>query len=220
MQIGRQGKTGLLCGSPVPGPQHMISIYKIKPAFQKLLQPVLRFLHKTGVTPNQITLLAILLSIGLGIMFLFYEENRIILLLLPLGLLLRMALNALDGMMARQFELQSKLGEVLNELGDVISDLAIIFPLAIIPDLDTRIIVAFGVLAVINEFAGLLGRALGGERRYEGPMGKSDRAFLIGLFSLVFFFWRDIELYSNWVFGIGGILIIISTFVRLKKSLR
>ncbi|MEO6453063.1 MAG: CDP-alcohol phosphatidyltransferase family protein [Ginsengibacter sp.] len=40
-----------------------------------------------------------------------------------------MALNALDGMMARIYNQQTKKGEVLNELGDVISDLFIFFPL-------------------------------------------------------------------------------------------
>ena len=98
----------------------MISVYKIKPAFQKLLQPVLKTLHSIGVTANQLTLAAIALSVGLGYMFLHYEEYLVILLLLPAGLLLRMALNALDGMMARQFNMQSRLGEILNELGDVV----------------------------------------------------------------------------------------------------
>lgn len=198
----------------------MISVYQIKPAFQKLLQPVLNRLHAMGVSPNQLTLIAIIFSIGLGIMLLFYPEHRYFLLLLALGLLLRMALNALDGMMARQFNLQSKLGEVLNELGDVISDLAIILPLAIVPALDTWIIVGFAIMAVINEFAGLLGKAMGGERRYDGPMGKSDRALLIGLFCIVLFFWPDLQLYSNWIFGIGILLLLLSTFTRIRKSIQ
>lgn len=198
----------------------MISVYKIKPAFQKLLQPLLRFLRKIGVTANQITVASILLSVGLGYIFLFYQDNPIVLLLLPLGLLFRMALNALDGMMARQYNMQSKLGEVLNEVGDVISDLVIIFPFVIIPEADWRIIVLFGVLSVINEFSGLLGRAMGGERRYDGPMGKSDRALLIGLFCIVLYFWSGLADYTNWVFGIGSFLILLSTFTRLRKSLK
>ncbi len=198
----------------------MISVYQIKPAFQKLLQPLLRFLRKIGITANQITIAAILLSVVLGYLFLYYQEHSIVLLLLPLGLLIRMALNALDGMMARQYNMQSKLGEVLNEIGDVISDLVIIFPFVVIPEANWKIIVLFGVLALINEFSGLLGRALGGERRYEGPMGKSDRALLLGLFCIVFYFWHELAIYTNWVFGIGSLLILVSTFTRLRKSLK
>ena len=175
----------------------MISVYQIKPAFQKLLQPVLRALRRIGVTANQLTVAAIILSVCLGYLFLHYKEHPIVLLLVPAGLLLRMALNALDGMMARQYNMQSKLGEILNEMGDVISDLAIIIPLVVIPEIFPFLIVIFGFLAILNEFAGLLGRAIGGDRRYEGPMGKSDRALVIGLFCLTNFFWNGIEQYAN-----------------------
>ena len=198
----------------------MISIYKIKPAFQNSLRPVLKKLHKLGITPNQLSCSAILLSIGLGYMFLYHNMYPILLLFFPLGLLLRMALNALDGMMAREYKMQSQLGEILNELGDVISDIAIIFPLMVIPAVEPFIIVSFGVLAIISEFSGVLGRALGGERRYEGPMGKSDRAFIIGLYCIVNYFWLGISTYSNWIFGIACLLIVISSFIRLKKALK
>ena len=198
----------------------MISIYQLKPAFQNLLQPILRFLHKLGVTANQLTVAAVVLSGGLGYLFLHYQSHAIILLLLPLGLLLRMALNALDGMMARQYNMQSKLGEVLNEMGDVLSDLALIFPLIIVPGIKPWVIVLFGVLSVLNEFAGLLGRALGGARRYDGPMGKSDRALLLGLFCIAYYLWPATHIYANWIFGAACLLLLLSTFTRLKKSLQ
>jgi CDP-diacylglycerol--glycerol-3-phosphate 3-phosphatidyltransferase len=35
-----------------------------------------------------------------------------------------MALNAIDGMLAREHDMQSPLGAMLNELGDVLSDVA------------------------------------------------------------------------------------------------
>ena len=197
----------------------MISVYKIKPAFQKLLQPVLKALYNKGVTANQLTIIAILFSMGLGMMFLYYPTYRIILLLLPLGLLIRMALNALDGMMARQYNMQSKLGEQLNELGDVISDLAIFLPFVIIPNSNPAIIIAFAILSIINEFAGVLGKTISGDRRYDGPMGKSDRALLVGIFCVIYFFWNGIELYTDWIFGGACALIVISTFIRLKKTL-
>jgi len=197
----------------------MISVYQIKPAFQKLLQPVLANFYRIGITANQITISAVFLSIGLGILFLNFQKSDIIYLLLPIGLLLRMALNALDGMMAKQYNMQSKLGEVQNELGDVISDLAIILPFAIIPQASIWIIFLFAILSIINKYAGILGKAISGERRYDGPMGKSDRALLIGLFCTTAFFWNNIFNYTDWIFGMASILIIVSTITRLKKSL-
>ena len=198
----------------------MISVYQIKPAFQKLLQPLLKSLFKNGITANQITVFSILFSSGLGLMFLQYNTFRVILLLLPLGLLIRMALNALDGMMAKQFNMQSKLGEVLNEMGDVISDLFIILPFIILPQMDAWIIILFAILTILNEFSGILSKGINGERRYDGPMGKSDRAFFIGLFCIVYFFWDGIESYVNWIFGLASILVIFSTLIRLKKALQ
>ena len=48
------------------------------------------------------------------------------------------------------------------------------------------------VLAVLTEFAGVLGPMIGASRRYDGPLGKSDRAFVFGALGL-------------WV-GLGGVL--------------
>jgi CDP-diacylglycerol--glycerol-3-phosphate 3-phosphatidyltransferase len=198
----------------------MISLYKIKPAFQNLLRPLLKSLHKRNITANQITIIAVLLSILMGAGFFFYQEFRILLLLIPIGYLLRMILNALDGMMATEYNMKSKLGEILNELGDVISDLAIIIPMTLIPKMNPYIIIGFAFLSVLNEFSGVLAKSVSGIRHYEGPMGKSDRALLIGLYCIVYFFWTDIENYSNWIFSIGSVLIVISTLTRLKNALK
>lgn len=198
----------------------MISLYKIKPAFQRLLLPVLRMLHKLNVTANQLTIAAVLLSIGMGASIYFHSFSHALILIVPIGYILRMALNALDGMMATQYDMKSQLGEILNELGDVISDLVIVLPMVVIPGINPIIIVVFAILSTINEYAGILGKAVSGERRYEGPMGKSDRAFVVGGFVLTYFFWDGIVNYSNIIFGISILLIVISTFVRLKNCLK
>ena len=197
----------------------MFSLYKLKPVFQKLLQPILYALYKMGVTANQLTISAIILSCLMGFGFLTYHTYSQSILIIPFGLFLRMALNALDGMMARQYNMQSQLGEILNEMGDVISDMAIIFPFVILPGINPVIIILFGVLAILNEFAGILSKALGKERRYDGPMGKSDRALVIGIFCLVFFFWRDVIYYGDWIFGAASALVLVSTIIRLQKAL-
>ena len=123
----------------------MISLYKIKPAFQNLLRPLLKLLHKNHVTANQITITAVILSLFMGMSFFYYQEHRILLLFIPIGYLLRMILNALDGMMATEYNMKSKLGEILNELGDVISDLAIFLPMVLIPKINPWIIIGFAL---------------------------------------------------------------------------
>lgn len=198
----------------------MISIYKIKPKFQKLLLPILRFFNKLGITANQITFSAIFLSIVIGVSFWFADYNSCLYLVLPIGLLLRMALNALDGMMARIYNQQSKKGELLNEFGDIFSDLIIFLPLVKYESQDILLVVLFITLSIINEFAGLLGKVISNERRYEGPMGKSDRAFVIAVYGIIGFFQVDIKSNIPLIFILLILLLIVSTVIRLKKSLK
>ena len=198
----------------------MISIYNIKPKFQKLLSPILTFLYKHNVTANQITISSILLSLLIGLLFWFADKNQVLFLALPIGLFIRMALNALDGMMARTYNQQTKKGEILNELGDVLSDLFIFFPLLKFEHTNIYLVVVFICLGIINEFAGILGKVISNQRRYEGPMGKSDRAFVIGLYGLFSFFSFNIGQVSFYFFIVIIILLIISTFTRISKSLK
>jgi CDP-diacylglycerol--glycerol-3-phosphate 3-phosphatidyltransferase len=196
----------------------MISIYNLKPKFQQFLNPVLIFLYHRKITANQITASAILLSILIGLLFWNASHNIWFFLSLPIGLLLRMALNALDGMMARKFNQMSKLGEVLNEMGDIVSDVIIFFPLLKFQPESLYLVIVFIVLSIINEFAGVMGKVIGKERRYDGPMGKSDRALLLGVYGLILFFGVNISSYSKYIFGIISLLLVLSTYTRLKKT--
>src|SRR6185503_4165039 len=109
----------------------MASIYDLKPAFQRLLRPLVAGLVRAGVTPNQVTIVALLLSISVGATI-AATRARWSLLLLPPLLLVRMALNALDGMMAREHGMKTPIGALLNEVGDVLSDAALYLPLGLL----------------------------------------------------------------------------------------
>lgn len=163
----------------------MASIYDLKPRFQTSLRPAADALARAGVTANQVTASAMLLSLGTGWLVYWQSDVARMLLLLPLVLFVRMALNAIDGMLAREHGMQSTLGQLLNELGDVVSDVALYLPLAIVPGIDPRLIVLIVAVALIGELAGVLCQIIGASRRYDGPMGKSDRAFVFGLLGLM-----------------------------------
>ena len=163
----------------------MASIYDIKPAFQNLLRPLTRTLFRAGVTANQITVLAAFLSIATGACIAWQPLARWPLLIVPALLFVRMALNAIDGMLAREHGQKSRLGAVLNELGDVIADTALYLPFALVPGFDPLQIVLIVILAILTEMTGVVALQIGAARRYDGPMGKSDRAFLFGLAALL-----------------------------------
>src|SRR5689334_22253802 len=103
----------------------MASVYDLKPRFQTLLRPLVRTLAAHGVTANQVTVAAAVLSIAAALVLAALAGSRPSLVLMPLVLFLRMALNAIDGMLAREHGQKSRLGAVLNEAGDVVSDAAL-----------------------------------------------------------------------------------------------
>lgn len=162
-----------------------MTIYDLKPAFQNLLRPACSTLARAGFTANQVTVAAMLLSIATGAALLALHDHRSVLLLVPVVLLLRMALNAIDGMLAREHDMQSALGGLLNELGDVISDIALYAPFGLIAGISPVAVIATVVLAVLSEMTGVVAVQIGASRRYDGPMGKSDRAFAFGLLAVL-----------------------------------
>ncbi len=163
----------------------MASIYDLKPKFQALLRPRTRALFGMGVTANQVTVFAALLSALTGLALLLHPAARWPLLLVPAVLFARMALNAIDGMLAREHGQKSRLGAVLNELSDVLADAALYLPFGAVPWVSPRLVVGIVVLAIVSEMAGVVGVQIGASRRYDGPMGKSDRAFAFGLLALL-----------------------------------
>ncbi len=159
----------------------MLSIYQLKPRFQDLLRPLVQRLHALGITANQVTIAALVLSLLVAGVVALWVELAWLFALIPIWMLLRMALNAIDGMLAREFRQQSRLGAYLNELCDVVADSALYLPFALIAGVWPQAVIAVVLLAMISEYAGVLGLMVGSSRRYDGPMGKSDRAFAFGV---------------------------------------
>jgi len=156
-----------------------MSIYKLKSSFQALLRPLVGRLAGMGVTANQVTLIAATGSVAIGALLVLNPEPALFA-LVPIWMALRMAFNAVDGMLAREHGQKSALGGYLNEITDVVSDAALYVPFALIAPFSLPWLFAIIFLATLTEFAGVLGVAHGKGRNYEGPMGKSDRALLFG----------------------------------------
>ncbi|MFP4878172.1 CDP-alcohol phosphatidyltransferase family protein [Mammaliicoccus sciuri] len=198
----------------------MISIYEIKPKFQQLLMPIVDWMRKNGMTPNQVTILALLLSIVTGVILSIFHENKWIYILMPIVMFVRMALNAIDGVMAKKYQMKSHLGLLLNELGDVISDLFLFIPFVFIAEDYGIGIMLFISLSIISEMAGVTVQVIGSSRRYDGPMGKSDRAFIIGFISFLIFVHLNIIPYLHFVFYVCSILMLINIYNRITKGLK
>ena len=161
-----------------------MSLQALKPRFQAWLRPLVGMVARAGITANQVTVATAVISVAVGACIVWLLPNTRAFVLIPLWMLVRMACNAIDGMLAREFGQQSRLGAYLNELTDVVADTALYLPFALIAPFAPAWVGAVIVLAVIGEYAGALGAMVGASRRYDGPMGKSDRAFVFGALGL------------------------------------
>jgi len=196
----------------------MASIYQLKPAFQGLLRPLVCALARAGVTANQVTIAALLLSCAAGALLLLRPESQV-LLVLPIVLFVRMALNAIDGMLAREHAQASKLGAILNELGDVLADEAHYLPLAMRAEFPAIPVVVIVVLAVIVEMTGVIGVQIGANRRYDGPFGKSDRAFVFGALGLALGLGVPIGEWLTWLLWLLVALSVVTIVNRARRAL-
>jgi phosphatidylglycerophosphate synthase len=130
-----------------------------------------------------------------------------------------MALNAVDGMLAREHGQKSRLGFYLNEIADVVSDAALYAPFALVPPFGPFGIGAVVLLSMLTEFAGVLGPGIAATRRYDGPMGKSDRAAVFGALGM----WIGLSLptpdWLGWGVPVLAALLIVTIVNRVRGGL-
>jgi CDP-diacylglycerol---glycerol-3-phosphate 3-phosphatidyltransferase len=196
-----------------------LSLYDLKPRFQALLRPAVRWLAARDVTANQVTLAAAIGSVAVGAVVVVLGRHGTPFLLVPIWLFVRMALNAIDGMLAREHGQQSRVGAYLNELCDVVSDVALYAPFALVAPFKPSHVGLVLFLIVLTEFAGTLGPMVGASRRYEGPLGKSDRALLFGALAV----WIGIGVkrpaWLAYVMPVIAILLLVTVVNRVKAGL-
>lgn len=198
----------------------MASIYALKAQFQTLLRPLVHRLHAAGATANQVTLGAAVLSLAVTALVLWAApQHPVLFLLLPAWMLARMALNAIDGMLAREHGQQTHLGAYLNELCDVVSDVALYLTLLAVSGMSAAPVLLFAGLAVLTEYAGVLGVMVGAARRYDGPMGKSDRAFLIGVLGVLLAFGWIHAPAVGWALHAASALCVLTVWRRVSAGL-
>lgn len=195
-----------------------MTIYALKPRFQDLLRPIVAPLPRIGVTANIVTIVAALGSVVVGGLAAWRADSRRVFLIIPVWLLARMALNAIDGMLAREFHQKSVLGGYLNEIGDVVSDAALYAPFALVAPFGSSGISVVIVLSIVTEFAGALGPTFGASRRYDGPMGKSDRAVVFGALGLWIGLLAPLPAWLGWLVPILAALLVLTVVNRVRAG--
>lgn len=195
------------------------STYTLKTRFQRLLTPVRDWVIRREYSANQITLISCGLCIGYSILLLWQNASNTMLLFLPVFLFVRMALNALDGMVASETGTQSAIGAVLNEVCDVVSDLALFGAFTLLVPSPVWLWWALIILGMLSEFIALAIFQAMGSRPFSGPFGKSDRALYLGVMALLLMVFpkENMLIITYIVFGI--VLSVMTSWARVRLVL-
>jgi CDP-diacylglycerol--glycerol-3-phosphate 3-phosphatidyltransferase len=159
----------------------MRGIYAVKPRFQHALRGIEDLLVARRVHPDVVTLAALLVSAAGGLVLVLAPVLPGLLLAVPVVALVRTALNALDGLVARRLGLARPWGEALNEVCDRLADVLLLGSFLLIPGVNLLLGTAALVMVLLASYAGLLGKAVGGRRQYGGILGKADRMLLLAV---------------------------------------
>jgi CDP-diacylglycerol--glycerol-3-phosphate 3-phosphatidyltransferase len=191
-----------------------LGLYDLKPAFRRVLSgllPALRPVH-----PDVLTWAALACAVVAAVLIARSGgRGSIALLVVPLLLFLRIALNALDGLLAVATGKARAFGEVLNEATDRLADAALLLGIAYSPYSSPAIALPALAAVLFSSYVGILGKAVGAGRQYGGVLGKADRMLWIGAASLLVYFAGDLTLATPRGIRIGVFDALLHVFTLL-----
>ncbi|TMF38688.1 MAG: CDP-alcohol phosphatidyltransferase family protein [Chloroflexi bacterium] len=161
--------------------------YRSKRAIVAELDGVVGRLAAAGVSPDAVTLAAVPVAVVGGLALLISPAVPLALLVVPVAAGVRLVLNLLDGALARSTGRSHPRGELYNEVGDRLADIALLAPVAFLPGAQPEIVLLGLTGAVLASFVGVTSKAAGAERLYAGFLSKPGRMVLLALFAVAAF---------------------------------
>lgn len=193
-----------------------MGIYSTKAKWQRLLAPLVAFCVRKKIHPDVFTFGALLLSFVAGLALWQAGANLFWLWLVPPCVLTRLLLNLMDGQVARGLGIADRWGEVKNELGDRLADIAIFFGLLFGGYASPQLTALALALILCASFVGVLSKALGGPREYGGVFGKGDRMISLALFTLYPLWSGNLGSY-DWFLAFAALAATVTLVQRLRS---
>jgi CDP-diacylglycerol--glycerol-3-phosphate 3-phosphatidyltransferase len=156
-----------------------VNLYATKGSINGRLLPLVDRLLAAGISPDAITLTAIPVALLAAVALLASPAQPVALLAVPILATARLVLNLLDGNMARRSGRIHPRGELFNEVGDRVADVAFLAPVAFLPGASSSIVLLGVVAALLASYVGITTRAAGGPRIYRGVLSKPGRMTLL-----------------------------------------
>ncbi|MBN2580313.1 MAG: CDP-alcohol phosphatidyltransferase family protein [Pirellulales bacterium] len=195
-------------------------LYLGKGQFQK----VVRWMAGSWMTANMATALGCVFVVLTAVGFyvgLSVPPLHFLLLCVPVFLLLRMGMNALDGLLAREYKTGTVAGEIWNEALDVLGD-TVCYGILFFVDKGPRLSLVVFLLAIwAAEFFGVLGKGMpNGTRRHETVLGgKPDRAVWMSGLAIILFFWPGSLPYSYIYLSVVSVFVVLTSLIRIRKTI-
>jgi len=185
-----------------------------------------RRLAQMGATPNGVSVLGIFIALGGGAALFGAGagEGGQRALLLGVGAVciqLRLLCNMLDGLIAVECGLKSKVGDLYNEVPDRLEDCALLLGAGVASTVAYGVHLgwAAAILAVATAYVRVLGGSLGFAQDFCGPMAKQHRMFFLTVACLLGAA-EALFLESRVAVAAGLLLILSGSLVTFIRRLR
>ena len=152
-----------------------------------------RWLARRGVRPNAVSIAGIGFAAVAGLAFALVPDldgaaRAAALVAAAAGIQLRLLCNLLDGMLAVEEGLQSKTGDIYNEVPDRMADIVILLGAGYSArDLAYGVTLgwAAALVAVMTAYIRVFGGSIGATQHFIGPMAKQHRMFTLTVATLL-----------------------------------
>ena len=193
----------------------------IAAVFRRTGDAATRFCVYREIHPDAISYLSIVAALIAAICFWKSGARPWLLFIAPFFCYLRLWFNMLDGLVAFAAGKASRRGEILNDLPDRISDVAIFVGIAHSGLMNLLIGYWTAIFAVLTAYVALLGQGLGVQRQFGGIMSKPWRmvALSIGAWLTFFFAAQSSAAFTllDWTCFVIIVGCIETIVVRLKR---
>jgi archaetidylinositol phosphate synthase len=157
-----------------------VTLDQYRSTAKRVVDPFVALSVRLGLTPNGVSVAAIILAGAAGAAFALAGTNRLLYLLGAVLVLGNGMLDLLDGELARELGADSDAGDLLDHVLDRYADILLLVGLAAGTG---RYALGLGAVTgvLMTSYLGTQAQAVGLDRVYGGLVGRADRLAIIGI---------------------------------------
>jgi len=160
-----------------------MTLDSFRPLSKRLMRPLVVGARRAGLTPDIVSVLALVAAGAAAVAFYLAGQEPLFYLLGGALVFLNGVLDLLDGGLARELDVASPAGDLLDHVLDRYADIIIIGGLAAgVGEYALGFLAVTGVL--MTSYLGTQAQAVDLDRVYGGVLGRADRLALVGLLSV------------------------------------